>query len=230
MPHHINALFIIPCPAPHQKPDVTFPLSIFASDMHVFRNAENPSLTYSKLRLRLSPTSLAKEDFALLSVKFLNYLRSYRQPVNGWTSPKALTYHTLLTNLFYEVIYMTTKPRTPNRPKGQPELEFLDVTLSDADFEALDTAKISASQLVANLVAAVESGFRFSYSYKPETKKANAMFTDTRVGSPTKDKAVSAFSDNCADAMRILLYKHVVVLEGDWSRVNQTQRPRRTRG
>lgn len=169
-------------------------------------------------------------EFHIVANKAAQYLRSYRQPDNGAKTTRWQVTETLLLTSFLETIYMTKRATPPRSTTYAGDLTFLDVRLSQAQFDELDSAKVPASQLMAWLTSTILTGLRFSFSYNPEKKTANAMLTDTRFDSPTKGKALSAFSDDAADALKVLMYKHQVVLEGDWTRAEAPSSERRKRG
>jgi len=163
-----------------------------------------------------------------LAEQALNLLHSYRQPRNGMQHSKFVT--TLL--MFYltreEMIYMTKRPSKP-LPTAMPNnLTFLNYRLSEEQLAEFDALKVTPAQLLNELVNAVHTGYRFSFSYNPEKKTANAMLADIRTGSPTVNHALSAYSDDCADAFRLLWFKHSVCLSQDWtSLLSDAPTPRR---
>lgn len=220
-PHRTIPLFIHPVyTEPEQvHPDFGFGYFCMPYKARTFVS-KHPVLTY------VQPL----DDFRRAAQSAWSYLRSYRQPTNGAKTTRWQVIETLLVSSFLETIYMTRKTTPPRTNSFTGELQFLDVRLSQAQFDELDAAKMSSSQLLAALTSAITQGYKFSFSYNPEKKTANAMLVDNRFDSPTKGQALSAFSDDCQDALKVLMYKHVVILEQDWTHAQSPQSERRKRG
>lgn len=178
----------------------------------------------------LTQRGKAREDFQQAALSAASYLRSYRQRDNGSKQPRWVVLEHLLLTSFWETIYMTRKPTAPRSPAPSGDLIFLDVRLTQEQFDELDAAKVSSNQLLAALTSAVATGLRFSFSYNAEKGTANAMLTDNRPDSPHRGKALSAFSDDCLDALRVVMYKHLHVLGGDWGNADAPTSVKRKRG
>jgi len=158
-------------------------------------------------------------------------LYSYRQPVNGMRHSKIVTNLLLFYLTREEMIYMTKQPKKPLPTVMPSNLTFLNYRLTEEQLQEFDSLKITPAQLVNELVTAVTDGYRFSFSYNPEKKTANAMLADIRPNLPTCNHALSAYSDDCADAFKLLWFKHSICLERDWTPLlEQTTPTTRRRG
>jgi hypothetical protein len=69
---------------------------------------------------------------------------------------------------------------------------------------------------MSSLAAVVEGGLAFSLNWNSERETANATLMDKREASACKGYALSAFGLDVTDALKILLYKHLNLLGGDW--------------
>lgn len=219
-------------PEPPPSASDIFPLHLFASKpveingRDWFTGQEQKTLTYVSLYSQHETLRL----FSMTSTTLWSYLHSYRQPENGAAKRQFSISFTLLRSYFMEYVMATKRPTPTPQRETYGQLTFLNLRLTDTQLDELDATKVTAAQLLANLVAAVETGYKFSFSYNAEKKQANAMLTDSRKDTPTYNCALSAFSDDCADALKLLIYKHAVVLNGDWSPLLSQQPTKRTRG
>lgn len=157
------------------------------------------------------------------------YLYSYRQADNGYTKHTFLSrFLSFESNLLRATNMARTKPQA--HTNNSVQLSFLDMRLTPEQLSEVDDLKMSAAQAMTALTSAVMSGLSFSFSYNAERKTANAMFADKRPDSAAFGFALSAFSDDCQDALKLLLYKHYNLLNGDWSSVLTKPAPRQNRG
>jgi len=67
----------------------------------------------------------------------------------------------------------------------------------------------------------IEDGLSISISYSQKSGMATAMFKDYRPGSKTAGWALSAQDANGALALKLLLYKHMTLLQGNWLPLTQ---------
>lgn len=146
-----------------------------------------------------------------------NHLKSYRQPKNGFANSRLVTHIILFRLTLMECVYMAKKPIAPVQNTMPNNLTFLNYRLTEEQLAEFDQLKVTPAQLIVALNSALLEGYRFSFSYNKEKKTANAMFADTRPDSLTYQHALSAYSDDCLDALKLLLYKHQIILSGEWS-------------
>lgn len=97
---------------------------------------------------------------------------------------------------------------------------FKDVRLSDAQRDGYDHWDAHDEDVYLLAASAVSSGFKFTCSYN----NSNDTYTATLTGQDSSPAAaqgysLSAFAPTWYDAVRTLMYKHDVILEGDWSKI-----------
>ena len=97
---------------------------------------------------------------------------------------------------------------------------FKDVRLSDAQRDAYEHWDAEDGDVYLLLASAVASGFKFTMSYNG----SNDTYTATLTGQDTAPAAaqgysLSAFAPDFYNACRTLAYKHDLILEGDWSKI-----------
>lgn len=115
---------------------------------------------------------------------------------------------------------MPTKRQNNAREEATPaigQLTFLNLRLSEDQLKEMDGLKATPAQMMTSLAAIIEGGLAFSLNYNADRETANATFMDKRDASPAKGFALSAFGTDVMDALKILLFKHLNVLAGDWT-------------
>jgi len=147
-----------------------------------------------------------------------NYLASYRQPENVVLKVKFwklyLQFVDALGRIYNVPTRKNTKREEPSQTFGQ--LTFLNLRLNEEQMTEMDNLKTTPTQLMTNLAAVIEGGLAFSLNWNKERETANATFMDKREDSPCQGYALSAFGVDVPDALKILLYKHLNLLAGDW--------------
>lgn len=183
-------------------------------------------------------------------LKRLEYLKGYKSHDFHWECYRhaaaldkrlASWYHS--TNLFMNAAFTTnlvrftegmnfimagkrtSKPNNSERPEWKG---FIDFTLSDGHLEVFDNMQIDHVATWEQVAGLLESGYRMTHSYNGNNKTFTATLIDNRNDSKTAGWALSAQSDEYRDAINILLYKHLIAMEGDWTEwVNPTRRAKR---
>lgn len=97
---------------------------------------------------------------------------------------------------------------------------FKDVRLSDAQRDAYEHWDAQDGDVYLLLASAVASGFKFTMSYNG----SNDTYTATLTGQDAAPAAaqgysLSAFAPDFYNACRTLVFKHDLILEGDWSKI-----------
>jgi len=115
---------------------------------------------------------------------------------------------------------MATKKR-PNPERQQNDraewIGFLDRRLTDDEIAALDESKPKPSELWAAVDDILSSGYRFILSYNKRTKLASVTLVDDDPDRKTGGYALSSSDTDGAGALKMAVFKHVVLLERDWS-------------
>lgn len=94
---------------------------------------------------------------------------------------------------------------------------FLDRRLSDDELAALDESKPKPSELWAAIDDIIAAGYRFILSYNKRTKLASVTLVDDDPLRKTGGYALSSADTDGAGALKMAVFKHVVLLERDWS-------------
>lgn len=70
--------------------------------------------------------------------------------------------------------------------------------------------------VLERLVLFIQTGYKVGFSLASDGELTVCAVTDKREGSETKGGCLTASADGWYDAFRVLLYKHDVLLQGDW--------------
>lgn len=147
-----------------------------------------------------------------------NYMFSYRQRENIATKAKFWNLYMQFVDALGRLYSVPTRKNDKREDSNQTfgQLTFLNLRLDDEQMAEMDNTKVTPAQLVTSLAAVIEGGIAFSLNWNKERETANATFMDKREDSDCKGYALSAFGTDVPDALKILLYKHLNVLGGDW--------------
>lgn len=146
------------------------------------------------------------------------YMYSYRQRENIATKVKFWKLYLQFVDALGRLYNVPTR-KNPHREESAQalgQLTFLNLRLTEEQISEMDNAKVTPAQLVTSLAAVIEGGLAFSLNWNSERETANATFMDKREDSDCKGYALSAFGRDVPDALKILLFKHLNLLGGDW--------------
>lgn len=97
---------------------------------------------------------------------------------------------------------------------------FKDVRLTDAQRDAYENWDCHDADVYQLAAEAVSSGYKFTCSYNGSNDTYTATITgQSGVGVQAAGFSLSAFAPDWYNAVRTLMYKHWVVLDGDWSKI-----------
>lgn len=97
---------------------------------------------------------------------------------------------------------------------------FKDVRLTDAQRDGYDHWDAHDGDVYELAASAVSQGFKFTCSYNHSNDTYTATLTgQAGVSDAAKGYSLSAFAPSWYDAVRTLMYKHDIILEGDWSKI-----------
>jgi len=149
---------------------------------------------------------------------FYLYMYSYRQRDNIALKTKFWKLYLQFVDALGRIYNVPTRknPRREEPSQTFGQLTFLNLRLSEEQMLEMDGTKVTPAQLVTSLAAVIEGGLAFSLNWNSERETANATFMDKREDSDCKGYALSAFGTDVPDALKILLFKHLNVLAGDW--------------
>jgi len=123
-------------------------------------------------------------------------------------------------NVYRSERAMATKKR-PNPERNQNDraewIGFMDRRLTDDEIAALDESKPKPSELWAAVDDTLSDGYRFILSYNKRTKLASVTIVDDNPDRKTGGYALSSSDTDGAGALKMAIFKHVVLLERDWS-------------
>lgn len=95
---------------------------------------------------------------------------------------------------------------------------FIDYRLTEGQLEELDLWSPTASECFEMVDAMLQDGYRITLSYNPGTKLATCTIIDDGAnGRKTGGYGISTSDSDCALALKAAVFKHAVVLKGDWS-------------
>ena len=114
---------------------------------------------------------------------------------------------------------MAGRKRNPERRTDDRAVwqGFLDLRLNDEQLVALDASKPKPSDLFASVDDIAQAGYRFMLSYNNRTKLVSVTLVDDNPDRATGGYALSSSDEDAAGALKMAIYKHMVLLEGDWS-------------
>jgi len=108
--------------------------------------------------------------------------------------------------------------KRPIQSNERPEWQgFLDLRLDDAQLEALDTWKPKPTEVWDTVDEMVEAGYRFIISYNRVTKLASCTVMDDDAERKTGGFGLSSADSDGASALKMAIFKHLHVLNGDWT-------------
>jgi len=116
---------------------------------------------------------------------------------------------------------MASRKRNPERQQGERAewKGFLDLRLDDDQLNRLDQSKPKPSELFASVDDMVQAGYRFILSYNNRTKLVSVTVMDDDPSRKSGGYALSSSDEDSLGALKMAVYKHLVLLEGDWTRL-----------
>jgi len=153
---------------------------------------------------------------------------SHREKVDLFTSYKFWRTFVAFSEVLNKMAGKTRKPEVNQNER--PEWKgFLDRRLTPDELAALDESKPKPSDLWAAVDTIIEDGYRFMLSYNRKTKLASVTLTDDNPERKTAGYALSSSDVDGASALKMAVYKHMVLLERDWTPLIE-QAPKARRG
>lgn len=154
-------------------------------------------------------------EFLLLCDDLLKRCSSWYEDYDLFSNP---AFSMKLTR-FREICATLANSKTKAASKSvRPEWKgFLDFRLDDEQLGELDAWQINAGELFAAVDGILYAGFRLTVSYNSVTKLANCTIIDDRSSSPSAGFGLSTADTSSALALKAAVFKHSVVLHGDWA-------------
>lgn len=110
---------------------------------------------------------------------------------------------------------MANKPRKVET--GGDWLGFKAINLSTEDKERYAAWDVHDDDLWVLLADVVNSGYKLSLSFNEKNQTYIAAFTCKDNASPNNGFTISAFAQTWYNALRVLLFKHVVICDYNWT-------------
>ena len=105
---------------------------------------------------------------------------------------------------------------TPKKSEPVPFKGFVNYTLTEDDKLNFGSWDVDDHDLWIILVTCIQAGYKFSCSYNAQNDTFVACLHCNDKGSPNAGFLLSSFAPEWYLAVKSLLYKHEVVLEGNW--------------
>jgi len=173
----------------------------------------------------LRPVRNAETQIALLSAR----LDRWTVPYNFFDNRQTIEQLSRLSNIIERDILKMA--RTPKKTEySRPEWKgFLDYTLNEQELAEADAWKLTPAQMWEGINTLTAEGYRLTVSY---SKQLTAYTATLQAGTEQRNAsgwALSARDAKAEGALKLLLWKHFIGMEGDWKGL--TDAPKRaTRG
>lgn len=159
-------------------------------------------------------------NFMLLSGDMLQRAVSWRQHSNLFSSPNFSMMFTRFREMY---AVMAKQGFTRQQPEQKAQFSgFLEFRLNDEQLTELDEWQPTAMDIFAYGDKLIRSGIKISLSYNERTKLATCALLDEKrktadgEKNPAAGKLLSTQDTDCALALKGMMYKHFLVLEGSW--------------
>lgn len=123
-------------------------------------------------------------------------------------------------------IIMANKKTTPKISSDKPAWKgFIDYRLNDAHLEQFDNTQFDHTAVFEALAGLLMQGYRITHSYNGNNKTFTTTLIDNRSDSVLAGWALSAQGVDYFEALSMIVYKHFVALEQDWTSVHSPEKP-----
>jgi len=116
--------------------------------------------------------------------------------------------------------------RDPKSKKEKYQFQFrgfVDVKLSDVQRDAFSSWDVHDEELYEIVATVVQGGFKLSTTYNSGNDTFTATLTGQNGTGDADGYSMSSFAPDWYNALRLLVFKHTVILEGDWARAAQAE-------
>lgn len=97
------------------------------------------------------------------------------------------------------------------------QFRFINVQIEETAYEDVMEFASEGESLLEAFVLLLETGYKFSFSLNAQNDMFVCAMTDRRDGSATENACLTGAADNWYDALRVVLYKHTVILKQNWN-------------
>jgi len=166
-------------------------------------------------RLKYGEGVSAEYSMILEADDLLDRALSWYESYDLFSNPRFLLKLSVLRKAFSLMAGNNSKDKKPAaRPSWQG---FLDFRLDDDQLTELDEWQPSSLEVFEAIDGILLSGYRLTVSYNPQTKLATCTIIDDDKKRPSGGYGLSTADVNSAAALKAAVYKHSLVLQGDWS-------------
>jgi len=96
------------------------------------------------------------------------------------------------------------------------EVDFVESNLGKAEKELMKKWDVKGEATLDEIVRLVSEGYKLSVSRDPRNDTCIASLTSPQGPAGTRRKCLTGRGPDMPGAMRCLMYKHVIMFEGDW--------------
>jgi hypothetical protein len=151
----------------------------------------------------------------LLADDLLERCLSWYERADLFSSPRFLSKLALLRE---EIKVMSNNSSRDKKSSARPAWKgFIDFRLDDDQLQELDEWSPSALEIFESVDAIFLAGYHMTLSYNPNTKLSTCTIIDDDKKRPSAGYGLSTADVNSGAALKAAVYKHSLVLRGDWS-------------
>ena len=145
-----------------------------------------------------------------------------------WEQARTVDYW--LNDLLYrlEWSYIVATGKTPAKHEQQEWKGFVNYVLSDEDKTQYSTWNVDDHDLWLLVAGHQQCGYKLSVSFNAKNDTFSATYLCNDEQSANKGYCLSAFAPDWYNAVKILAFKHDVVLDGNW--VGKESKPKNNWG
>jgi len=157
----------------------------------------------------------AEYSMILTADDLLDRLLSWYESYDIFSNARFLSKLSLLRKAFSLMAGNASKDKKSSaRPSWQG---FIDFRLNDEQLAELDEWQPNSLEVFEAVDGILLAGYRLTVSYNPQTKLATCTIIDDDKKRPSGGFGLSTADVNSAAALKAAVYKHSLVLQGDWS-------------
>jgi len=153
---------------------------------------------------------------------------SYRESFDLFARPKFWTDLYLFSQLTEGTNGMAKRGQRDQNDRATWK-GFLDFRLTDEQLDACDDWKPKPTDVFLEVDKMLGTDFRLTLSYNKRTKLASCTIIDDDPSRKSAGYALSSSDENGAAALKLAVFKHTKILNGDWSSLLDTP-PKSRRG
>lgn len=142
-------------------------------------------------------------------------LRAWNKPTNLLDNARFARQFATQRIHFWETI-MAKKLTTAKAFERVAYQGFLERPMSDVELEECDGWHAQPNEIFELIEAVTQDAYQLTISYSQERNEGTATLMDRNPKRKTGGWMLSSKGENCADALKLLLFKHFQLLQRDW--------------